>query len=144
MTGTKILASIVVMIVITSIVSAVLIMEPPSQQRKRKLDTRRVNDLQNITRGVETYWKRHKAIPPNLNALSKDPGSDITFTDPATSVPYGYEVTGSKSYKLCATFETDSSSNELQPYNGLGIWGHAANLQCFEQTLSCVKSGRCD
>lgn len=143
MTSTKILTSIIVVIVAITIGAAIFIMEPPSLQRQRKLDARRIDDLRNITRHIETYWQRHKSLPTNLVMLSSEPGSVNIFTDPVTATPYVYVPTGKTKYKLCATFGTDSSNEESQPYYGLGIWSHKKGYQCFDQVLNCEKSGRC-
>lgn len=129
--GAKHLAIIVTIIVGLAVATAILILDPPGLQRQRKLDTRRIRDLTNISHSIDSYWERKKSLPPDLATLEREPGLKIPLKDPETGIAYVYEVTSSKSYRLCAVFSVDSS-DESQEYNSSRKWSHGAGRQCFD------------
>ena len=99
----KTLAFLVSAVVVCAVVTAILL-DPPGVQRQRRMDGRRIEDLLSMERAAEEYWNRHKVLPPDLAALAKEPGLRVPEADPETGSPYVYEVTGPKSYRLCAVF----------------------------------------
>ncbi len=129
--GAKYLATIVIIIVGLAVVTAVLILDPPSLQRQRKLDGKRIRDLTNISHSMDAYWERKKSLPPDLATLDKEPGLKIPLKDPETGVAYVYETTTGKSYRLCAVFSVDSS-DESQECDSCRKWSHGAGRQCFD------------
>ncbi|MGC8639234.1 MAG: hypothetical protein ACP5XB_05070 [Isosphaeraceae bacterium] len=132
--GTKLLAFAVTAIVVGSLCAAVVLLDPPGVQRQRKMDERRIQDLMSLQRATEEYWTRHKALPPDLATLSKEPGLRVPETDPETGSPYGYEVTGPKSYRLRGVFARDSAEGASAPYYSVK-WAHGAGRHCFDLTI---------
>ena len=102
--GEKILAAVVTTIVVGAVITAIVLLDPPGVQRQRRIDERRVEDLMSIQRAAEEYWTRHKVLPADLTTLGKEPGLVVPANDPETGVAYVYEITGPKSYRLCAVF----------------------------------------
>ncbi len=133
LSGAKYLAVVATVVIVLSVVAAILILDPPEMQRKRRLDSRRVRDLTSISYSINSFWERKKSLPPDLTALEKEPGLKIILRDPETGIPYDYQVTGSNAYRLCATFSIDSS-DESQEYNNPRKWSHGAGKQCFDLT----------
>lgn len=129
--GAKHLALIVTIIVGLAVVTAILLLDPPSLQRQRRLDTKRIRDLTNISYSIDSYWERKKSLPPDLATLDREPGLKIPLKDPETGIAYVYELTNSKSYRLCAVFSLDSSG-ESQECNPCRKWSHGAGRQCFD------------
>lgn len=129
--GTKYLAIVVSIIVGLAVITAIFILDPPSVQRQRKLDSRRVRDLTNISHSIDSYWERKKSLPPDLATLDGEPGLKIPLKDPETGVAYVYEITSSKSYRLCAVFSLDSSG-ETRECNSRWKWPHGAGRHCFD------------
>jgi hypothetical protein len=131
LSGATYLAIISTIIIAVAVVAAVIILDPPGVQRKRRIDVHRVEDLTNISNSIDIYWERKKSLPPNIAVLEAEPGLKIPLKDPETGNPYVYAVTGSKSYRLCAVFSVDSSEE-----SGGGClsrtWSHGAGRQCFE------------
>ena len=82
--GNKILAGVVTTIVVGAVISAIVLLDPPGVQRQRKMDSRRIEDLVSIQRAIEEYWTRHKALPPDLATLGKEPGLLVPASDPET------------------------------------------------------------
>jgi hypothetical protein len=132
--GTRILALAVTTIVVGTVITAIVLLDPPGVQRQRKMDERRVEDLMSLQRTTEEYWTRHKALPPDLATLSKEPGLRVPEADPETGSPYVFEITGPKSYRLCAVFARDSAERGSTRYYSVK-WAHAAGRHCFDLTI---------
>jgi hypothetical protein len=129
--GDKILAAAVTTIVVGAVVTAIILLDPPGVQRQRKMDARRIEDLMSIQRAAEEYWIRHKALPPDLATLGKEPGLVVPTNDPETGAAYVYEVTGPKSYRLCAVFARTTAEGATIP-SYLIQWAHGAGRHCFD------------
>ena len=134
--GVRTLAYAVAATVLAAVVAALVILGTPKRQRQIKLDERRVDDLINIQREVNSYWNRHKALPSDLAAISGEPGSRIDGKDPERGTPYEFEATGLDSFRLCATFTFDSSEEPQPPrYISTESWSHGAGRQCFDLNI---------
>ena len=128
--------------VVLSIVSGFLIMGTPSQVRLQRFDSQKVNDLQNIQYQVVNYWQQKQKMPMALTEV-EDPISGYTMPlDPQTSESYRYEVTGAMSFKLCATFNANSSdvaggqTMAIRAYGSIdGSWDHGMGEVCFDRTI---------
>ena len=99
----------------------------PAEERARRLDNRRVDDLQRIAEAVNTYETRHKRLPSTLQELSGEPGMRLA-QDPEGSA-YEYKVTGAEAFELCATFQRESTA---QSRRAGGFWAHGPGRQCFQ------------
>jgi hypothetical protein len=129
--GDKILAAVVTTIVVGAVITAIVLLDPPGVQRQRKMDERRIEDLMGIERAAEEYWTRHKALPPDLATLGKEPGLVVPANDPETGAAYVYETTGPKSYRLCAVFARTTAERGAIP-GYLVKWAHGAGHHCFD------------
>ncbi|WP_290890498.1 hypothetical protein [Arenimonas sp.] len=81
----------------------------PGAQRDLRLDERRQQDIARLDSAIREYRKENGALPPDLGVLASRPGVRIAVADPVSGEPYGYTVTSDRSFRLCATFVTDSS-----------------------------------
>jgi hypothetical protein len=125
-TGKQILAGITIIVVVTVVVIGIVLLGPPEEERARRLDQRRVRDLQGVEFSVREYWMTRGRLPSSLDEVSKasaDPG--YKPGDPVTGAPYGYRVLDDKSYELCATFDRES------PREARNRWAHGAGMRCF-------------
>jgi hypothetical protein len=128
------LATAAIVVVGAAVAVGIAIVGPPGRLRDGKLDQRRVSNLEDISALVESYRQRHKALPVDLTALGQEPGARVA-TDPQSSVPYSYEVISEKSYRLCATFATDSADDRrYERYRTSADWMHGVGKQCFDRT----------
>jgi hypothetical protein len=135
--GIRILVSAVVAAVVAAIVVAIAILGSPSVQRKRKLDQRRVQDLITIEGDMSAYWHRHDTLPPDLVTLTHE-GFRTPTSDPERGNPYGFTITGTDSYRLCADFSFDSKEDPQPWYyspRGERSWAHGQGRQCFDLTV---------
>ena len=159
--GTHVLIGLAIGVVVVAVVSGLIVLGPPSEQRARRLDDRRVEDLHGITCAVDLYWTRHGRLPAFLDELSGESGVNISSHGPRTTQLYEYRVLGDKTYELCAHFQRDlpepspgvagrkghilleggleesrSSAREhvLDERKSMskGFWSHGAGRQCFE------------
>ena len=131
------LAVIASVVVGATLVAAIAVMDSPPEQREQRLDARRVQDLQHLESAIAVYHAGHKALPGDLATLRAEmPGWNLAPGDPASGVPYGYEVSGARSYRLCAEFTTDTAAADT-PHGPEGdAWKHGAGRQCFNREVA--------
>jgi hypothetical protein len=125
--GERVLIGITSVVVATAVIAGIMMIGPPSEERARRLDLERLNQLEGLARLVDFYRTSKGHLPTSLEAIASESGATMTTSDPVTGVPYGYRVTG-ESYELCATFDRASG----QRYAG-DIWMHGAGLRCFSR-----------
>jgi hypothetical protein len=117
----------------------VFVVGSPVSERQRKLDERRIGDLESIESSIDRLClgpaesraegRPHdlvKPLPASLLEVTK--GAVATrpaVLDPATGAGYDYRVTGPSTFELCATF--DRSRDE----DGRARWNHPAGRHCF-------------
>ncbi len=95
-------------VVVAAVAAGLFVLGPPSQERARRFDDRRVTDLHAIAAATDVYWTRHARLPESLEELASEPGVRIATGDPASSLPYGYRALDDAGYELCAYFERES------------------------------------
>ena len=61
-----------VAVVIAAVVAGVFVLGSPADERARRLDRRRVEDLQGIAAATDLYWTRHSRLPASLDELTAD------------------------------------------------------------------------
>jgi hypothetical protein len=125
-TGKRTLVIVLVILVALAVARGIFIIGSPSEERTRRLDARRVEDLQRISRAVEVYHQRHQRVPASVEELSKEPGLSVIARDPVTEEPYAYRSVNANSYELCGTFERETADAR-----SANFWSHGAGGQCF-------------
>lgn len=130
MSGRRVLVTVLVTVVALVVIRAIMIIGSPSEERTRRIDSRRVADLQQISRSVEIYHSRHQDVPTSLEALAREPGLSNVPGDPVTNQPYGYRPFNATSYEVCGTFDRESSDSRAE-----GVWAHGAGRQCFARNI---------
>lgn len=113
------------------IVGGFWVLGTPGRQRSIAADRQRLQDLgamaqnlhQNYLNQTDTYQ-----LPPSLPTAE-------SRVDPLTQQPYEYERLGDRTFQLCATFDTDSSTYRLSqrfPDPDRQRWEHPQGRHCFE------------
>jgi hypothetical protein len=123
--------------VVATVVAALLVMDPPSEQRAERLDAIRVEHLQLLSQRIDAHVEVQGTLPATLSEVASGPGDAVG--DPVTGDAYGYESTGERGYRLCATFDT-----RLAPA-ATGMrdeWRHPAGHHCFERQARPVAGTR--
>jgi len=129
---------------IVAVVYAFSVIPSPATERTLATDHKRVSDLGEIQLAVDNYYQTNNTLPQSLDNLTTLPYSTSTpleKTDPQTHQPYEYSVTGPYSYKLCATFATDSSKEKPNQYDDINVsypmfsgdFSHPVGHFCFAE-----------
>ena len=101
------IVAIISAVVIAAIIYGFSIIGSPFKKAALKNDQTRILNLNSLSWDIENYATENKKLPEKL--------SDVSFTnsnylnDPKTKKPYTYVKESDTEYKLCATFELDSS-----------------------------------
>lgn len=112
-----------------AVIAGLVVLGSPSHQRSLQLDQRRVTELNSLRVLITMYWQQHHTLPPNWEAIDLPPKAR---RDPVTREPYGYAVTGERSYRLCARFDLPSDPDATsQPWLG-NRWNHPAGQHCVD------------
>lgn len=127
-TGSVLLGAAAV-VVVAAVVAGLFVLGSPSDERARRIDDRRVADLQGIRAATDLYWTRHSRLPASLDDLTAEPGVTIRTSDPTTSEIYRYQPLDSLRYEVCASFEQESREMARDPKRDL--WAHGVGRQCF-------------
>jgi hypothetical protein len=140
------------LVALIGIVSGFFIVGTPQQARLLRFDAQKVNDLQNIQGQVVYYWQAKHSLPKTLSDLTNSLSYGSVAVDPQSGEPYGYEATGTLSFKVCADFNAEGRSNQAYPYmesrssvmpvmptSEKGIpqdnWTHGSGTVCFDRTI---------
>jgi len=135
----KPLFAIASVVVAASVVTAIVVLGPPSEQRQQRLDAIRIEHLQRIEQQVQSYAKLHRQLPESLEALGKELGYAVPPSDPESGRPYTYELLSRDRFRICATFATSSYTHqEMDNPFGARIWAHRAGVQCFDRRLEAL------
>ena len=113
-----------------SIIASLFVLGPPTDERARRLDRRRVTDLQAIKAATDLYWTRHQRLPESLSELTEEPGVTLRVADPDDGEPYGYRTLDTLRYEVCARFQRESEQITRNPERAL--WSHGVGPRCFE------------
>lgn len=137
--GVRIFIGVISLLVTAAAVTGLVISGSPSLERARRLDERRVSDLQQMSYAMDQFWNIEKRIPNSIDELRSQ--RDVYLqgvADPETGEPYEFNIKGDKSFELCANFLTSSTASEPkspEPYysrnGGNDFWSHPAGRQCY-------------
>lgn len=137
MTSGRIALAGAVFIVVAAVIAGLVISGSPARQRMLRLDDRRLDDLQRISRSIERYYRETEAVPTDLDVLVNGWISAGLPRDPETDDDYDYEVETGYRYQLCADFALASRETEAS-----GFWSHEPGYQCFSIDYSDVRLDR--
>lgn len=103
----------------------------PRAAQEKRYDDKRIQDIQNIRSWVGSYYRTNQALPSTTSQafqLNNSSGGQVAPVDPETNLEYSYQIIGSKEYKLCSTFATDTIK-DTPTY--LSEYAHPKGLHCF-------------
>lgn len=128
---------VAVAVVAGSVLGGLRLLGSPQEERERRLDERRIAEIQSIANAVDLYWTRQGRLPASLADLSQEQGIEVSVLDPATGRPYTYRVLGEGRYQLCAEFARDAGGQGRVPE--AGFWAHGPGSQCFQLEPKAVE-----
>jgi hypothetical protein len=137
-TGSKLPARIAGVATLVILVAGLFAVGTPGEERLRKLDQARVNDLIQIQSEIANYYRDHGRLPASIQDVADVPASGVRRTaDPVTRVPYGYHVADSTTYELSATFAAvDSAGSPGIDYpSEPHFWRHPASHTVYRLTI---------
>ncbi len=147
--GAKIFVWTMSCIALVAIIYGIVLVGTPSEQRAKRMDSQRINDLRNIQNEVVyTHWQNKGDIPSKLEEMNDPISGFIVPTDPETKENYTYKKLSKNSFELCATFRTSASTtvnsisgketSQAYPY-GTRLenenWSHEATTTCFKRVI---------
>lgn len=138
----------VAVLAIVIIVAGFFIVGTPAEARLARFDAQKVTDLQNIQYRITSYWQAKQKLPATIDDLADAIQYGPLPVDPQTNSSYEYQTTAVLSFKLCATFNTESRGTQNietmersipVPAGGkispLDNWQHGAGNVCFDRTI---------
>ncbi len=139
----------VAVLAVVTIIAGFFIVGTPAQARLARFDEQKVADLMDIQSRVTSYWQARRVLPATLANLNNSLSYGSLPTDPQTGESYIYQMIGTLSFKLCATFNAPTqpfsvSNNPLgvapmTPYVSGSLadtnWVHGAGQGCFYRTI---------
>lgn len=132
---------LIITVVIAAIVWGFAVIGSPFAQREKRLDERRLSDLQMIQNYITNYWQSKEKLPATLNDLENPLLGVMIPSDPETRGQYEYRVLGNLKFELCATFKTEGENGNraipmiYPPRNQDYNWQHGIGYACFERTI---------
>jgi hypothetical protein len=137
MSRAQLAGTAVTVAVAAAVIAGIYVLGSPLEERARRLDDRRVEDLSGISQALDVYWTRQSSLPASLDRLRPETGANVTTVDPATGAPYEYRALEGGKYELCASFEGESRETARR-VNAV-FWTHRAGRQCFEREAQSVR-----
>ncbi|MDP4007900.1 MAG: DUF5671 domain-containing protein [Candidatus Peregrinibacteria bacterium] len=138
----KILAWSLLGVVFLSVIAGFFIIGTPFEQRARRFDSQRLENLQMLQGEIVNFWTQKDILPEDLSALQNSISGFIAPQDPETNADYEYTIKTPLIFELCATFMTvsDGSGARTQrmsyPYDMYQQnWAHKAERTCFERVI---------
>jgi len=102
----------------------------PGSERARQFDLQRVEALQQIAAGVQSYYGVRGYLPEGLGGLLEIPngvGAEVLL-DPAGGRRYEYRTIDSLTFEVCAEF---GAADENGGHSNPEFWRHGAGRKCF-------------
>lgn len=115
----------------------------PADERRRRLDDRRMQDLRLIAELADAYWTRTGTLPEDLEELARSEARRPLPTDPDTGLAYAYSRQEGSRFELCATFALEATGSDRTFSYGArsGFWnrGHPAGRHCLSLSAQNVE-----
>ena len=138
MSQPQVVGTLVTLAVICAIAAGIFLLGSPADERSRRLDERRAQDLSGIARAIDLFWTRNNSsLPASLEVLRNSTGAGISVADPDTKAPYEFRSLEGDRYELCAAFE--GASTESDRGFDAGFWSHPAGRHCFQRGAETVR-----
>lgn len=107
----KVYTIIFVVIVSSSLVLSLFLMESPQTARNKRLDEIILNSFDTISMAVDDYYYSEKSLPESLTDLDSEFLVEEQIHDPQTKEIFGYNIIDEGAYELCANFRTETLDN---------------------------------
>ncbi len=120
-------------LVVSAFVSALFIVETPTEARNRRIDERIITNFYNIESSINSYYNTNQKLPVSLNDLKKESVVSDSLIDPGTREMFEYLPGNGMDYQLCANFRTDNKNSRDAAYQYLDEnKRHFQGRQCLD------------
>lgn len=124
--------------VLAVFITALFVVESPTETRNRRQDEAVLSNFSQVDSAINSYYAEQNILPENLNVLVAEYTfiNEDNLKNPATDEMFGYNITSTTTYELCANFLTSNKKKDgrdFAPYKDL--WPHDAGYQCLEQKI---------
>src|ERR1700689_1195331 len=98
--GGKVLSILAALVAVAAVTTSIWL-NPPSENRARSLDQKRLQGLKLTEDAIIKYYDIHHALPAGLKALDSEKNQPIqaNWNDPETHQPLEYQIIGGQSYR---------------------------------------------
>lgn len=105
-------------IVLSAFVYSLTIVESPKETRNRRVDDQIVSNFYSLESGINSYYDKHKVLPPSLDLVKAEVSylNSDAMLDPVSKEALVYEISGTSTYKLCATFRTSNMDKNREEF----------------------------
>ncbi len=115
--------------VLLAVIAGFLALGTPQDERRRRLDEVRVDDLRALSSALAAHFDRTGALPTTLAALDLRARKPSASFDPAGRGAFGYAALDDSSFQVCATFDEESRVDPAR--FAYDPWFHGAGPECF-------------
>ncbi len=138
-------------IMLAAIVAGFFLVGSPKEERARKFDDQRVQNLQFIQSEIVNWFVQKGTLPKTMDLLNDSIRGVVVPKDPETGAAYTYEIIDKENFKLCAIFNQPSldqiSTAKIPPeravpaypsgnlYYGNENWAHGQGETCFDRRI---------
>ncbi len=130
----RLIGYISLVVVLCTIGIGFAIVGSPQHERLVRLDTQKVSDLQSLESQIDSYYNQNHVLPKSLSSLNSSAG--FIPTDPQSGDQYGYTVVSTKTFSLCAMFNTSSTfSYKTNSPLSSQSWNHGSGYTCFTELV---------
>ncbi|CAN5272290.1 hypothetical protein BH23GEM2_BH23GEM2_01790 [soil metagenome] len=120
---------VLIAVVAAAIVAGLYVLGSPAEQRLRRMDETRTQELIATSYALDAYWRRNQQLPASLDELLEDRDASAILAGIDVIATQQYKARGPATYELCAYFNRTSSEPSEVP--GGAFWSHGEGTQCF-------------
>jgi len=136
--GPSVLARVAGIATLAVLIAGLFAVGTPGEERLRKLDQVRLDDLIQIQSEISAYVRDHGTLPASLDVVAELPTSGVRRNHaPVTGAPYGYRILDPTTYELSAVFATADSTGhgQTQYSREPEFWRHPAGRHAYTITI---------
>ena len=126
MTANRVFATVGALAAAAAVAVGLYISGSPAEQRLRRLDEQRIEDLRGLSAAIDEYRVENGVLPETLDDVVRSQRLRGIATDPVTESRYDYEIADNDQYRLCAEFSKPSEEQRDGDF-----WWHDAGRRCF-------------
>jgi hypothetical protein len=121
--------TLLVAVVGAAIIAGLYVIGSPAEQRLRRIDDVRTQELIATSHALDAYWRRHQQLPASLDELLQDRDASAILAGIDVHSTQEFKPRGPATYELCAGFNRASPEPANVP--GGVFWSHGEGRHCF-------------